>query len=155
MIRDILRSEAIMVARSPPLPRKPPPLSTRAQVREVLRELLAAGDCSVEAVAKRFSIDRRSILRRLRSEGTTYSALLKQVRNDLLDHYIENTDQSLTEIASLLGFSSVSALSRWKRNEHRQSRPIDFNLSNETFRMENDRYIDIIRIPKPTRKPRK
>jgi AraC-like DNA-binding protein len=144
-----------MVARSPPLSRKPPPLSTRAQVREVLRELLPAGDCSVEAVAKRFSIDRRSILRRLRSEGTTYSDLLKQVRNDLLDHYIKNTDLSLTEIGSLLGFSSVSALSRWRRNEHRRSRPIDFNLFNETLWMEDDEYVDIIHIPKPTRKPRK
>ena len=144
-----------MVARSSFPPRKPTPLRAKVQVREVLRELLPTGDCSVEAVAKRFSIDRRSLLRHLRSEGVTYADLLKQVRNDLLEHYIEHTDLSLTEIASLLGFSNVSALSRWKRSQPRQLQPVDFGLPDERFWIEDDLYVDIIHIPKPTRKPRK
>lgn len=124
-------------------------------MREVLRELLPTGECSVEAVAKRFSVDRRSLLRRLRSEGATYAELLKQVRNDLLEHYIENTDLSLTEIASRLGFSSISALSRWKRSQSRPLQAVDLGLPDKRFWIEDDWYVDIIHIPKPARKARK
>lgn len=135
--------------------RKTKPLSTKAQVREVLQKLLPTGNCSVEAVAEHFSVDRRSLLRRLRSEGATYSDLLKQVRNELLERYIENTDLSLTEIAGLLGFSSISALSRWKGRQPRQSAAERVSATSETFWMEDDMYFDIIHIPKPPRKSRK
>jgi AraC-like DNA-binding protein len=109
----------------------------------------------VEAIAKRFSIDRRSILRRLKSEGTTYSDLLKQVRSELLEHYIENTNRSLTEIARLLGFASISALSRWKRSQPHQSQTEEPSVYNDTFWIEGDMYFDAIYLPEPTRKPRK
>jgi len=120
-----------------------------------LRELLPTGDCSAEAVAQRFSIDRRSILRRLKSEGATYSDLLKQVRSELLEHYIENTDLSLTEIARLLGFTSLSALSRWKRSQPRQPQAEEPSAYKDTFWMEGDMYFDIIHLPDPPRKRRK
>ena len=126
-----------------------------AQVCEVLRELLPTGNCSVEAVAQHFSIDRRSILRRLKSDGTTYADLLKQVRSDLLEHYIENTDLSLTEIARLLGFASLSALSRWKKSQPRQSQAEEPSAYNDTFWMEDDMYFDIIHLPESPRKRRK
>lgn len=144
-----------MVIRPSNPSRKTVQTGTTAQVCQVLRELLPTGDCSVEAVAQRFSIDRRSILRRLKSEGTTYSDLLKQVRSDLLEHYIENTDLSLTEIARLLGFTSLSALSRWKRSQPHQSQREEPSVYNDTFWMEGDMYFDIIHLPKPTRKRRK
>lgn len=144
-----------MVARSSPKTRKAAAHGARAQVSEVLRELLPTGDCSVEAIAQRFSIDRRSLLRRLKSEGATYADLLKQVRNDLLEHYIENTDLSLTEIAHLPGFASVSALSRWKKSQPRPSQAEAPSAPSETLWMEDDMYFDIIHIPKPTRKSRK
>ncbi|WP_158285807.1 MULTISPECIES: helix-turn-helix domain-containing protein [unclassified Caulobacter] len=144
-----------MAARPSRPSRNTQPLSTKAKVCEVLQELLPTGNCSVEAVAERFSIDRRSLLRRLRSEGATYSDLLKQVRNELLEHYIENTDLSLTQIAGLLGFTSISALSRWKKSQPRQSQAEAPTAPSETFWMEDDMYFDIIHIPKPTRKSRK
>jgi AraC-like DNA-binding protein len=109
----------------------------------------------VEAVAQRFSIDRRSIRRRLKSEGTTYSDLLKQVRSDLLEHYIENTNPSLTEIARLLGFTSLSVLSRWRRSQPHQSQREESSAYNDTFWMEGDMYFDIIHLPEPLRKRRK
>jgi AraC-like DNA-binding protein len=155
MIRDILSLEAIMAAHPSCPSRKTEPLRTKAQVREVLQQLLPTGNCSVEAVAEHFSIDRRSLLRRLRSDGATYSDLLKQVRNELLERYIENTDLSLTEIAGLLGFSSISALSRWKGRQPRQSAAESVSATSETFWMEDDMYFDIIHIPKPPRKSRK
>lgn len=154
-IRDILGAKAVMVTRPPNPSRKTVQTGATAQVCEVLRELLPTGDCSVEAVAKRFSIDRRSVLRRLKSDGTTYSNLLKQVRSELLEHYVENTDLSLTEIAHLLSFKSLSALSRWKRSQPRQSQREEPSAYNDTLWMESDMYSDIIHFPEPLRKRRK
>lgn len=108
----------------------------------------------MEAVAQRFSIDRRSILRRLKSEGTTYSDLLKQVRSELLEYYIENTYLSLTEIARLLGFASISALSRWKRSQPRPSQADEPSVYNDTFWMEGDLYFDTVYLHESSRKPR-
>lgn len=82
-------------------------------VRKLVYALLPAGLCSVERVAQHLSVDRRTVHRRLGQEHTSYSEILAQAREDLVIRYLENRDRPLSEVAALLGFSSLSAFSRW------------------------------------------
>ena len=94
--------------------------SARAEVSETVRELmwvmLKSGSCSAERVAKHLGVDRRTINRRLASEGQSYSSILDAVRRDMVTSSVEHGQRPLNEIAGMLGFSGLSAFSRWFRN---------------------------------------
>jgi AraC-like DNA-binding protein len=85
------------------------------KVRELMRALLAGGDCTIETVAAHLGCDRRTIHRRLKECSTTFSAILDAERTDVVMRVIEDGDRPLKEIAGLLGFSAQSALARWFR----------------------------------------
>ncbi|MNL21685.1 HTH-type transcriptional regulator VirS [compost metagenome] len=75
--------------------------------------LLPTGRCSVEQVAAHLGRDRRTLHRQLTREGETFSSLLDQVRTELATRYLANPHHPLSEIAGVLGFSELSAFSRW------------------------------------------
>lgn len=83
------------------------------QVRQMIWMLLPTGRCSVEQVASHLGRDRRTLHRQLQREGEDYSALLDKVRGELALRHLENRERSLGDIAELLGFSALSAFSRW------------------------------------------
>lgn len=51
---------------------------------------LALGDFSIETVAQQVGVDRRTVRRRLARHGTTYSALLDEVRRDMAPRHLDN-----------------------------------------------------------------
>ena len=83
------------------------------KVSEVVRTLLAGGDCSVERVAEHFACTRRTIHRHLADCGTSFSEILDTERADLALRLIEDRSRPLAEIAGTLGFSAQSAMARW------------------------------------------
>ena len=85
------------------------------QVAEAIRRLLPTGRCNAPAVADLFGIDRRTLHRWLAAEGESFSKLLDRTRTALCTQYRQEDSHSLTEVAELLGFSSLSAYSRWRR----------------------------------------
>lgn len=85
------------------------------QVAEAIRRMLPTSHCSAQGVADLFGIDRRTLHRWLAAEGESFSRLLDQTRAALCAQYRHQGSHSLTEIAGLLGFSSLSAYSRWRR----------------------------------------
>jgi|JI10StandDraft_1071094.scaffolds.fasta_scaffold03613_10 AraC-like DNA-binding protein len=87
------------------------------KVQHIVALMLPGGDCQAANVARLLGMDRRTLHRRLAHGGTCFSALLKRERAELAHAYIAAGDRSLTEIAGLLGFSSLSAFSRWRRQE--------------------------------------
>jgi AraC-like DNA-binding protein len=99
--------------------------STRAEVSETVRELmwvmLKSGSCSAERVAKHLGVDRRTVNRRLAREGQSYSSILDAVRRDMVTSSVEHGQRPLNEIAGMLGFSGLSAFSRWFRNRFGRS----------------------------------
>ena len=92
------------------------PASWEEKVDEVVRILLASGDCTVERVAEHLACTRRTIHRRLAASGTSFSAILEARRADLVIQLIEDPDRPLADIAAQLGFSAQSAMARWFRN---------------------------------------
>jgi AraC-like DNA-binding protein len=89
----------------------------RAEVEEVLLELLPHGEARVEAAAEALSMSLRSLARRLAEEGTSYAAVIDDLRHDLAMRYLEDKTLTLNQVAWLLGYSKVTsfnhAFQRW------------------------------------------
>ncbi|WP_028214952.1 AraC family transcriptional regulator [Paraburkholderia mimosarum] len=83
------------------------------QVRKLIFALLPAGVCSLERIAMHLGVDRRTVHRRLADYGETYSSVLNAVRTEMVTRYIANRERPLSEVATLLGFSSSSTFSHW------------------------------------------
>ena len=92
------------------------------QVRELVVMLLGSGSCTIDRVAQHLGIDRRTIHRRLVSEGQTFSAIVDTVRRELAERYMKDRNRSLVDVSSLLGFAAPSGFSRWYRR-HFDSKP--------------------------------
>jgi AraC-like DNA-binding protein len=88
-----------------------------ARVRECIYVMLPSGLCSADQVADRLGVDRRTVHRHLAREGETFSGLLNAVRAELVTRYIDNRERPLAAVAELLGFSALSAFSRWFRSQ--------------------------------------
>jgi AraC-like DNA-binding protein len=95
----------------------PHDVTTLSQVREQIEVLLPTGHCSIVQVSRSLGVDRRTIHRRLADFGETFSSLLNSVRVELAERLVPNPRRSLTEVAIELGFSELSAFSRWFRGQ--------------------------------------
>jgi AraC-like DNA-binding protein len=92
-----------------------------AHVRQQIVRLLSAGRCSIATVAAHMGVDRRTVHRRLRAEGHTFSELATAVKKELAVRYLEDQQRRFADVAELLGFSSLSGFSRWHRTHFRET----------------------------------
>lgn len=83
------------------------------KVRQLVVALLPSGACSIDRIAQHLGVDRRTVHRHLTLRGESYLSIVEAVRVELVTRYIGASDRSLSEVATLLGFSSLSAFSRW------------------------------------------
>lgn len=90
---------------------------TQETVRQLIAALLPAGRCTSQQVAAHLRIDRRTLHRYLAKESRTFSRLLDEVRLELAQRQIRDTDQPLSVVAGLLGFSTPSAFGYWFRQQ--------------------------------------
>ena len=87
------------------------------KVREMIPMLLPNGDCTVERVAQRMGMDRRTLHRRLAAEGLTFSGLLNTARREVSEALLTRSGRSFQYVAELAGFSSLSAFAHWFRRQ--------------------------------------
>ncbi len=80
---------------------------------QTIQALLPGGECSAEEVARLLQMDRRTLHRQLTAADLTYSRLLDQVRTNLVQRHLGESDLPLGEIAGLLGFARLSSFSHW------------------------------------------
>jgi AraC-like DNA-binding protein len=66
-------------------------------------------------------MDRKTLYGHLAGYGLTYSSILDTIRVDLAIPYARDKERSLSNVASLLGFASLSAFSRWFSRRFGQS----------------------------------
>jgi AraC-like DNA-binding protein len=83
------------------------------RVRELVNLMLSSGDCRMERVAEHIGVDRKTVHRRLADEATSFSAIVDAVRTELVTRFIDNRERPLGVVAEMLGFSDLSAFSRW------------------------------------------
>ena len=84
----------------------------RADVRQIIENLLGTGTCSCQHVADTMHMHPRTLQRRLRREGTTFEEIKDETRRDLAHRYLSHPDVSLTQVTALLDYREQSALGR-------------------------------------------
>jgi AraC-like DNA-binding protein len=87
------------------------------RVRAHILATMGGQQARAEDTAAHLGLSRRTLTRRLQHEGTSFLALLDDVRHQSATHYLLTTDHSVEDIAFLLGFSEsppfVRAFKRW------------------------------------------
>ena len=88
-----------------------------SQVRSKLIESLPSGQVSEERIAAAINVSQRSLQRKLKQQGITFTKLLEKTRQELGLLYVRDPQRSFNEIAYLLGFSEpgnfTRAFKRW------------------------------------------
>ena len=82
------------------------------KVRSVLFEALPSEHHTVEQIARRVAMSKRSLQRRLHDEGESFQSILADVRRQLAMHYLGATTLSGAEISSLVGFGEANSFYR-------------------------------------------
>jgi len=82
------------------------------QIKGAIRKLLPEGQCSIQAIANLMACDKRTLQRNLKEEGVSYQQLLDEVRYALAREYLRDSAMPLTNLATMLGYTEVSAFSR-------------------------------------------
>lgn len=87
------------------------------RTRSCLIAELREGEPTLERLARRLHMSPRSVQRRMQEEGTSLMELSAQLRVELARRYLRERQESIGEIAFLLGFSEAStfhrAFKRW------------------------------------------
>lgn len=74
--------------------------------------LLDKSGLSLDAAAETFGMAERTLRRKLVAEGASFRQILEQVRRDTCELYFLEGTRSLSEIATKLGYSELSAFTR-------------------------------------------
>jgi AraC-like DNA-binding protein len=82
------------------------------QIKSVIIENLPSGTVTDNLIARELNLSERSLQRKLKEKGTSFRAVLDDVREMAAIQYIKNPVNSMSDIAFLLGFSEQSAFSR-------------------------------------------
>ncbi len=86
--------------------------SVRVRVESPLIPILHTGDASMDAVAERMGLSRRTLLRKLGAESVNFETVLDVLRHTLARRYLSGGKVSANETAYLVGFSEPAAFSR-------------------------------------------
>ncbi len=84
----------------------------RSQVREVASRALLDGRPMALTVARQLQMSARTLGRRLEREGTTFSAVVDDLKEELALRYVTQYDLGFADIAFRLGFAHVEAFYR-------------------------------------------
>ena len=88
------------------------PDSLVARATSIIARRLSSGDVSVRDVASRLHMSERTLRRRLRDSGLSFSDLVKRVRRNLADEWLQHGEFTVKHISYLLGYSDAAAFSR-------------------------------------------
>lgn len=86
--------------------------SVRGRVESLLMPILHTGDAGMDAVAAKMGLGRRTLLRKLKAEDTTFEAVLDELRHKMALNFLSGKKVSVNETAYLVGFSDPAAFSR-------------------------------------------
>lgn len=82
------------------------------KVRECLLKEFATGEVSKARTASLMHMTERTLLRRLKDEGTTFQDVLDALRAELACEQLRRSDVTVQEVSTMLGFSDASTFSR-------------------------------------------
>ena len=86
--------------------------SMAARVRSALVELLPAGKTTIDYVASKLCMSRRTLQRKLTDEHTTFQQQLNSTRLLLAQNYLRDSERTNDDIAFLLGYEDTTSFLR-------------------------------------------
>jgi AraC-like DNA-binding protein len=86
--------------------------SFRSGVENVIVPLLPHGKAEAGEIAHRLGVSRRTLARRLSSEGQSFSKVLEDLKLHLARRYLVEGNLTISQIAWLLGYKEIGAFSR-------------------------------------------
>ena len=91
------------------------------RVKSKLIERLPGGKVSEEGIASSINVSQRSLQRKLRQQGMSFTQLLENTRRELSLQYVRDPQHSMNEVAFLLGFAEPGNFSRAFKRWYGQS----------------------------------
>lgn len=88
------------------------PVDLVNQVRALVARELSNGAPTIDWVADRLALTRRTLQRRLSDHGVGFSEIVDDIRRGMALQYVERSNVPLQEIAFLLGYAHMSAFCR-------------------------------------------
>jgi AraC-like DNA-binding protein len=105
----------------------------RERVRRALWAELSERPPSLEEVARGLGMSSRTLQRQLRREGTTFAAVLTELRREMAPALLRDGQHGVSEVAFLLGYEDASAFrrafQRWFGRSPRSFRAADGSAS--------------------------
>ncbi|MFE5284006.1 AraC family transcriptional regulator [Nocardia sp. NPDC056611] len=105
----LMRSALTFLAEQAPF--RPAP-TVAAQVQHAVRQSLGTTPAEISVVAKVLAVHPRTLQRRLAAEGTSFAAILDEVRRKQARRYLTTTDLPMSQIAAMIGLTEQSTLTR-------------------------------------------
>ena len=100
--------------------------SVAEHIKVVLKRNLASGRPDIANAAQELGLSERTLQRRIADAGTTFRALLDEVRQELAISLLADASIAIDEIAFLLGYDDASSFYRsfknWKKTSPRKWR---------------------------------
>jgi AraC-like DNA-binding protein len=87
-------------------------IDTASRLRRTLRQLVEEGAVTADQAARALGLHPRTLDRRLDELGTSYRAILDEVRYEVACHLLRDSDLAIVEVGTLLGYANPSALTR-------------------------------------------
>ena len=86
------------------------------EVEQSIRLLMPLGRATIGEVSHALGTNVRTLQRQLERDGATFSELLDLLREQQVGQHFANRRLSLTDVAHLLGYSTLSSFSAWYRS---------------------------------------
>lgn len=83
------------------------------QLRDLIRQAVATGNPNIDWIAQQLRKNKRTLQRELDHHNLKFKVLLDDVRLETAKHHLSYSAMSLTQISNLLGYSDLSAFSRF------------------------------------------
>ncbi|WP_426114517.1 AraC-like transcriptional regulator QhpR [Pseudomonas sp. DSP3-2-2] len=82
------------------------------QARQAITAVLHLGEPALEDIAQTLGLSEWTLQRRLREHGVNFTQLVDQIRQQSAMTHLQQQNMSVTQLATLLGYSETSAFSR-------------------------------------------
>ncbi|MFD3003630.1 AraC family transcriptional regulator [Pontibacter toksunensis] len=88
------------------------PKTIQERVQREIARLLKGEEPGINTVSRNLAMSVRSLQSKLKEEGVTYQALLDEVRKEIAVKHLQDNQNTISDIAYLLGFAEPSVFSR-------------------------------------------
>lgn len=88
------------------------PNSLPLQLKYIFTDALASGECNLQHIAESINLHPRVLQQRLQDQGTSFSELLQQTRQDIACQHLRGSNISISDLALKLGYAEVAIFSR-------------------------------------------